>query len=70
MAKKPAPRTFHHMDVAASLKAQSQAVMMLLQTVNAALSLDGNRMSAVWRDELRKQADAVQAVMWPQDGGE
>lgn len=68
MARKKMPaRTLHHMDVCASLEAQSQAVMLLIQTVKTALSLDGEKMSAPVREELEKQSDATQAAMWPQD---
>ena len=67
-APKPAPRTFHHLDVAASLEAQSQAVLNLIHAVSAVISLDGEKLSAPLLAALVKASAAAEAAMWP--GGE
>lgn len=68
MAKKPVVKTIHHMDIAASLEAQNNAVMMLLQVVRTAISLNGDKLSPAVRDALEEHSDAVEKAMWPQEG--
>lgn len=65
-AKKPV-KTLHYLNVAASLEAQNQAILMLLQTVSTALTIDGAKMSPAVRDGLEKQAEAARKAMWPED---
>ena len=64
---KPPVRTIHHLAVIASLEAQSNAVMMLIQVANTVLSIEGDKLSPGLRDKMREQLDATQAAMWPSD---
>lgn len=61
--KPPAP-TIHHLDVAASLQAQSNAVMALIQVVQNTLALAAT-LEPTLRDQLEEKANAAQDAMWP-----
>lgn len=70
MSKRQKIKTIHPLEMAESLKAQNEAVGVLLMKISTYSGLtDGasEKMMKQWFCELKKEAEKVQEIFWPQD---